>query len=57
MPQCSPGLSGRWYDKTMFGRLGMKDTQSPVDQDIQRPVLHAFTMDRKTYHVLGPVIN
>ena len=49
MPQCSPGLSGGWYDKTMFGRLGMKDTQSPVDQDIQRPVLHAFTMDRKTY--------
>jgi len=27
----------------------MKDTQFPVDQEIQGPVLHAFTMDRKVY--------
>ena len=35
------------YDKNIFGPMGMKDTQFPVDQDIQRPVLHAFTADRK----------
>jgi hypothetical protein len=27
----------------------MKDTQFPVDQEIQSPVLHAFTLDRKFY--------
>jgi D-alanyl-D-alanine carboxypeptidase len=27
----------------------MKDTQFPVNQEIQSPVLHAFTMDRKSY--------
>jgi D-alanyl-D-alanine carboxypeptidase len=37
------------YDKNIFGPLGMKDTQFPVDQEIQSPVLHAFTMDRKFY--------
>jgi CubicO group peptidase (beta-lactamase class C family) len=37
------------YDKNIFGPLGMKDTQFPVNQEIQRPVLHAFTMDRKFY--------
>ena len=37
------------YDKNIFGPMRMKDTQYPVDQDIQRPVLHAFTMDRKIY--------
>ena len=37
------------YDKNIFGPMGMKDTQFPVDQSIQSPVLHAFTMDRKFY--------
>jgi CubicO group peptidase (beta-lactamase class C family) len=37
------------YDKNIFGPMGMKDTQFPVDQEIQSPVLHAFTMDRKIY--------
>jgi D-alanyl-D-alanine carboxypeptidase len=37
------------YDKNIFGPLRMKDTQFPVDQEIQSPVLHAFTMDRKIY--------
>jgi D-alanyl-D-alanine carboxypeptidase len=27
----------------------MKDTQFPVNQEIQSPVLHAFTIDRKFY--------
>jgi D-alanyl-D-alanine carboxypeptidase len=37
------------YDKNIFGPLRMKDTQFPVDQEIQNPVLHASTMDRKIY--------
>jgi D-alanyl-D-alanine carboxypeptidase len=37
------------YDKNIFGPMGMKDTQFPVDQEIRSPVLHAFTMDRKVY--------
>jgi D-alanyl-D-alanine carboxypeptidase len=37
------------YDKNIFGPLHMKDTQFPVNQEIQSPVLHAFTMDRKVY--------
>jgi D-alanyl-D-alanine carboxypeptidase len=37
------------YDKNIFGPMGMKDTQFPIDQDIQSPVLHAFTKDRKIY--------
>ena len=37
------------YDKHLFGPLGMKDTQYPLDQNIQAPVLHAFTSDRKVY--------
>jgi D-alanyl-D-alanine carboxypeptidase len=37
------------YDTNIFGPMGMKDTQFPVDQEIQSPVLHAFTMDRKFY--------
>ena len=37
------------YDKNIFGSMGIKDTQFPVDQEIQSPVLHAFTMDRKFY--------
>jgi hypothetical protein len=37
------------YDQNIFGPMGMKDTQFPVNQEIQSPVLHAFTMDRKFY--------
>jgi CubicO group peptidase (beta-lactamase class C family) len=37
------------YDTYIFGPMGMKDTQFPIDQSIQSPVLHAFTMDRKIY--------
>jgi CubicO group peptidase (beta-lactamase class C family) len=37
------------YDENIFGPMGMKDTQFPTNQEIQEPVLHAFTMDRKLY--------
>jgi D-alanyl-D-alanine carboxypeptidase len=37
------------YEQNIFGPMGMKDTRFPVDQEIQRPVLHAFTADRKVY--------
>jgi D-alanyl-D-alanine carboxypeptidase len=37
------------YEKNIFGPLGMKDTQFPINQEIQRPVLHAFTSDRGIY--------
>jgi D-alanyl-D-alanine carboxypeptidase len=37
------------YDKNIFGPMAMKDTQFPINQEIQNPVLHAFTMDRKFY--------
>jgi D-alanyl-D-alanine carboxypeptidase len=37
------------YDQNIFGPMGMKDTQFPVDQEIQSPVLHALTLDRKFY--------
>ena len=37
------------YDKNIFGPMGMKDTQFPTNQEIQEPVLHAFTMDRGLY--------
>ncbi len=37
------------YDTNIFGPMGMKDTQFPVNQEIQGPVLHAFTMDRGLY--------
>ena len=37
------------YDRNIFGPMGMKDTQFPVNQEIQSPVLHAFTKDRKVY--------
>jgi CubicO group peptidase (beta-lactamase class C family) len=37
------------YDKNIFGPMGMKDTQFSTNQEIQTPVLHAFTMDRKFY--------
>src|SRR5882757_219760 len=37
------------YDKNIFGPMGMKDTQFPLNQEIQSPVLHAFTKDRGVY--------
>ncbi len=37
------------YDQNIFGPMDMKDTQFPVNQEIQSPVLHAFTLDRKIY--------
>ena len=37
------------YDRNIFGPMGMKDTQFPVNQEIQSPVLHAFTKERKVY--------
>jgi CubicO group peptidase (beta-lactamase class C family) len=37
------------YEENIFGPTRMKDTQFPVDQEIQAPVLHAFTSDRKVY--------
>jgi D-alanyl-D-alanine carboxypeptidase len=37
------------YDKNIYGPVGMKDMRFPVDQDIQGPVLHAVTTDRKVY--------
>lgn len=37
------------YEKNIFGPLGMKDTLFPMSQDIQSPVLHAFTNERKVY--------
>jgi CubicO group peptidase (beta-lactamase class C family) len=37
------------YDKNIFGPMGMKDTQFPLNQEIQNPVLHAFTKDRGVY--------
>ena len=37
------------YDKNIFGPMGMKDTQFPLNQEIQSPVLHAFTKDRGIY--------
>jgi D-alanyl-D-alanine carboxypeptidase len=37
------------YDKNIFGPMGMKDTRFPINQEIESPVLHAFTMDRGPY--------
>jgi D-alanyl-D-alanine carboxypeptidase len=37
------------YDKHIFGPMGMRDTRFPGGQEIQVPVLHAFTMDRHVY--------
>ena len=37
------------YEKNIFGPMGMKETQLPIDQTIPDPVLHAFTSDRKVY--------
>ena len=37
------------YDRNIFGPMDMKDTQFPVNQEIQSPVLHALTKERKVY--------
>lgn len=37
------------YQQNILGPLGLKDTQYPLDQSIQEPVLHAYTSDRKVY--------
>ena len=37
------------YERNIFGPMGMRDTQFPTDQEIQSPVLHAFTRDRGVY--------
>ena len=37
------------YDKNIFGPMHMSNTQVPAGQDIQAPVLHAFTLDRHVY--------
>jgi D-alanyl-D-alanine carboxypeptidase len=37
------------YEKNIFKPMRMRDTRFPMNQEIQRPVLHAFTMDRKVY--------
>jgi CubicO group peptidase (beta-lactamase class C family) len=40
---------GALYDEYILGPMALKDTRSPVGQEIQGPVLHAFTSDRKIY--------
>jgi D-alanyl-D-alanine carboxypeptidase len=37
------------YAENLFGPLGMKDTDFPANQNIQDPVLHAFTSERGVY--------
>jgi D-alanyl-D-alanine carboxypeptidase len=37
------------YDRYIFRPTRMRNTQFPVDQEIQSPVLHAFTKDRGFY--------
>ena len=48
---CLPFRGGKRPNRNLgrYGQLGMKDSQFPVNQEIQGPVLHAFTMDRKFY--------
>ena len=40
---------GELYEQNIFEPLGMRDTHCPNGQDIQAPVLHAFTKDRRFY--------
>ncbi|HEY1448535.1 MAG TPA: serine hydrolase domain-containing protein [Caulobacteraceae bacterium] len=40
---------GALYQKYIFGPLDMKDTGFPADQEIQRPVFHAYSKDRGVY--------
>jgi D-alanyl-D-alanine carboxypeptidase len=37
------------YNNNIFGPLRMLNTQIPTGQEIQAPVLHAFTMERQVY--------
>ena len=37
------------YEENIFGPMRMRDTQFPTDQEIQSPVLHAFTTERGFY--------
>ncbi len=37
------------YEQLILGPLGLKDTQFPTNQEIQAPVLHAFSSDRKVF--------
>jgi CubicO group peptidase (beta-lactamase class C family) len=37
------------YEKDIFGTMGMRETQFPLNQEIRGPVLHAFTKDRGVY--------
>jgi D-alanyl-D-alanine carboxypeptidase len=37
------------YEENIFKPLGMKDTKFPLNQEIQEPVLHAFTKERGVY--------
>ena len=37
------------YEENIFGPLGMRDTRFPLNQEIQEPVLHAFSTDRGFY--------
>jgi D-alanyl-D-alanine carboxypeptidase len=37
------------YARNIFGPMGMRDTRFPIGQEIQAPVLHAFTTDRGVY--------
>ena len=48
---CLPFRGGKRPNRNLgrYGQLGMKDSQFPANQEIQGPVLHAFTMDRKFY--------
>ena len=40
---------GTLYDEYILGPMDLKDTRSPTGQEIQAPVLHAYTADRKIY--------
>jgi hypothetical protein len=42
------------YDKNIYGPTGVKDTRFPVDQAIQGPVLHAFTMEIARFTRIAP---
>jgi D-alanyl-D-alanine carboxypeptidase len=37
------------YEQNILGPLGLKDTQFPLDQEIQAPVLHSYIEDRNFY--------
>ena len=58
---CLPFRGGKRPNRNLgrYGQLGIKDSQFPVNQEIQGPVLHAFTMDREVLrglHLLESVL-